>query len=78
MKYLYSANIKGNRYECSQVKNLAKKINEAYDYPVVSNNVLYNYFTRSHKMKRRKTVLEPFCLKRLTLLAPVSASTGAE
>ena len=78
MKYLYSANIKGNRYECSQVKNLTKKINEAYDYPVVSNNVLYNYFTRSHKMKRRKTVLEPFCLERFILLAPVNASTDAE
>jgi len=64
MKYLYSANIKGQPFECAEIHNLVKKINEIYEFPIVSNNVLYNYFTRPQKMKSRNGVLAPFILQR--------------
>ena len=64
MKYLYSANIKGLPFECAEIHNLVKKINEIYEFPIVSNNVLYNYFTRPQKMKSRNGVLAPLFLQR--------------
>ena len=75
MKYLYSANIKGQPFECAQIPKLVKKINEIYEFPIVSNNVLYNYFTRPQQMKSRNGVLAPLFLER-TMIPCASMDDG--
>lgn len=53
-KYLYTANIKGMHMECTNIPQLAKAINDAYDFPIVTPNKLYNYFIRPHVTKTDK------------------------
>ena len=37
-KYLYTANIIGMHTECTDIPQLAKAINDAYDFPIVTSN----------------------------------------
>jgi hypothetical protein len=40
--------------ECTNIPQLAKAINDAYDFPIVTSNKLYNYFIRPHVTKTDK------------------------
>ena len=53
-KYHYTALVKGNKIESTSTAELSKAINEAIGFPIVSQNVLYNYFLRPQIMKNNK------------------------
>ena len=40
--------------ECTNIPQLAEAINDAYDFPIVTPNKLYNYFIRPHVTKTDK------------------------
>lgn len=72
-KYLYTANIKGMHVECNNIPQLAKAINDAYDFPIVTVNKLYNYFIRPHVIKNDK--LQQLHLERHLLPSDTTATT---
>ena len=81
MKYLYTAKIKGTDYEFQEVKDLAEKMNDIYEYPIVTKHMLYNYFTRPKKMQSRLPILDTMAIKRvrtsrLAVSMKSSATTG--
>jgi|EP01044_Picomonas_judraskeda_P018014 hypothetical protein len=53
-KYLYTAKIQDQMIECTNIPQLTEKINAAVGFPVVSNNSLYNHFSRPHVVKTKK------------------------
>ena len=64
MKFTYSATVKGQEIETGSVKSLADKINAIYEYPIVTQHSLNNYFTRPHLMKLKVKNLESLGIKR--------------
>ena len=64
-KYIYTANVKGQEIETQSLKNLAEQINSIYEFPIVTQHTLNNFFTRPHLMKLKCKNLESLALQRV-------------
>ena len=64
MKYLYFAKIKGNAITCQSIGCLVNKINEEFQYPILSIDKANNLFLRPHKMKKVVQALSQFEIRR--------------
>lgn len=53
-KYNYTANINGNQIETNSIEALTNAINETIGFPIVSKDMLYNYFIRPNVVKHKK------------------------
>ena len=63
-QYTYSATVKGEKLDFNDISALVEKINEAYDFPIVSTYNIYNYFSRPGVMKNKVKKLAVFELAR--------------
>ena len=52
-RYTYDICVAGQRADCHTVKQVADFINYATGVPLVSKNVILNYFTRPHLASKR-------------------------
>ena len=65
MKYTYTANVKGQQIQTHSLKNLAEIINSIYEYPIVTQHTLNNYFTRPQVMKLKCKNLDSPLIQRV-------------
>ena len=64
MKYEYSVYLKNQELKTTSMPKLAKMINDAFEFPVVTTHTLNNYFTRREKMESKAKLYDSFGLQR--------------
>eukprot|EP01050_Picozoa_sp_SAG11_P020792 SAG11_NODE_3573_length_2359_cov_145.957522_2_plen_72_part_00 len=66
-KYVYFAKVKDHDITCHSVGELVKVINCFFEFDVVTDHSLYNYFTRPERMQGKANNITKLQLRRQNL-----------
>ena len=52
-RYTYTVSVLGQTYECASLREVGECCNRAFGAPIISIDVLLNYFSRPHVVSKR-------------------------
>ena len=52
-RYTYTVSVVGQTYECGSIREVGECCNRAFGAPIISIDVLLNYFSRPHVVSKR-------------------------
>ena len=53
MRYTYNVSIADASFECADVQEVVKTVNEKAGFPVLTETMVYSLFTRPHRANKR-------------------------
>ena len=53
MRYTYNVTIADSSFECADVQEVVKTVNEKTGFPMVTEAMVYSLFTRPHRANKR-------------------------